>query len=43
MEKYEKAQMDVIAFENEDVITASCNVNVGDFGDGGSLGSGELE
>lgn len=30
MEKYEKAQMDVIEFENEDVITTS-----GDLGDGG--------
>ena len=32
MEKYEKAQMEVIEFENEDVITASntCNgVNAG--------------
>ena len=32
MEKYEKAQMEVIEFENEDVITTS----------GGEVGGGEI-
>ena len=36
MEKYEKAEMEVIEFENEDVITTSgcTNVDVGDWGCG---------
>ena len=37
MEKYEKAQMEVIEFEAEDVITtSSCSSDTGGLGDGGS-------
>lgn len=36
MEKYEKAEMEVIEFENEDVITTS-----GLTGDGENTGTGE--
>lgn len=47
MEKYEKARMEVIEFEAEDVITTSgCNgtdVSVDGWGNGGSLGGGEME
>ena len=32
MEKYEKAQMEVIEFEAEDVITTSSGLDVGDGG-----------
>lgn len=34
MEKYTKAQMEVIEFENEDVITASIPIGGGDEGFG---------
>ena len=34
MEKYEKAQMEVIEFENEDVITTSSEIGGGDEGFG---------
>ena len=47
MEKYVKAEMEIIEFEAEDVITTSgCNgvdTSVNDWGNGGSLGGGELE
>ena len=34
MEKYVKAEMEVIEFEAEDVITTSCAVDVNDWGCG---------
>ena len=47
MEKYEKARMEVIEFEAEDVITtSSCtgvDTSVGGWDNGGSLGGGNME
>ena len=46
MDKYVKAKMEIIEFEAEDVITTSCtgvDTSVGDWGNGGSLGGGEME
>ena len=47
MDKYVKVEMEIIEFEAEDVITtSSCtgvDTRVGGWGNGGSLGGGEME
>lgn len=41
--KYTMPEIQVVSFAAEDIVTASGNVNVGGWGDGGSLGGGEAE